>query len=108
MQKLFSLSFKPDQHPMPEDIASIAGKIPEIDTLIQRAAPQWPLSKIARIDLAVLRLAVWELFFDAKEPPKVIVDEAVELAKSYGNEKSGQFVNGALGALIETQKKEEA
>ena len=58
------------------------------------------LANIAKIDLAILRLAVWELKYESTEPAKVIIDEAVELAKSYGNEHSAQFINGALGAIL--------
>ena len=78
----------------------ILDALPEIDRKIQAAAPEWPIDKISKIDLAVLRLAVWELLFEAKEPPKVIIDEAVELSKSYGNEHSGKFVNGVLGTIV--------
>lgn len=78
----------------------ILEKLPDIDQKIQAAAPEWPIDKISKIDLAVLRLAVWELLFEAKEPPKVIIDEAVELSKSYGNEHSGKFVNGVLGTIV--------
>ena len=58
------------------------------------------LENIAKIDLAILRLATYELLIEKKEPPKVIIDEAVELAKTYGNEHSFQFVNGALGTIL--------
>lgn len=98
MQQLFSYSFT-DKH-TPEDIAPILEKLSEIDTRIARAAPEWPLTKISKVDLAILRLAVWELIYAQKEPPKVIIDEAVELAKSYGNEGSSKFVNGALGSIL--------
>jgi N utilization substance protein B len=72
----------------------------KIDKLIQKAAPQWPLARINRIDLAILRLAVYELTVAKKEPPKVIIDEAVELAKEFGSESSPGFVNGALGNIL--------
>ena len=105
MQHLFSYSFEPTDPP-PEDVAALIAAIGDIDKTIQSAAPQWPLSKISKVDLAILRLAVYELSYEHAAPPKVVIDEAVELAKSYGNEKSGQFVNGALGAVM--QKKETA
>lgn len=81
-----------------EDIIS---KINEIDNFIERSAPQFPPEKINKIDLAILRLAVFELMIEKKEPPKVIVDEAIELAKEYGGETSPAFINGALGKLVE-------
>lgn len=104
MQKLFSYSFDPEKTPH-ETVTPILTKLSHIDEAIEKAAPEWPLSKIAQIDLAILRLAVWELM-DGKEPPKVVIDEAVELAKSYGNEHSAKFINGALGSVLIRSKGE--
>lgn len=70
-----------------------------IDKIIQQAAPEFPVDKINKIDLAILRLAVYELEVEQKEPARVIIDEAIELAKEYGGETSPQFINGALGNL---------
>lgn len=72
----------------------------KIDLLIESAAPQFPVDKIAKIDVAILRLAIYELLYEKKEPEKVIIDEAVELAKEYGGEASPAFVNGVLGHII--------
>lgn len=69
----------------------------QIDNIIQQSAPEWPLEKLNRVDLAILRLAIFELI-KAEQPPKVIIDEAIELAKSYGASSSPRFINGALGA----------
>ncbi len=78
-----------------------------INQAISKAAPKWGLEKINRIDLAVLRLATWELFCRPKVPSKVIINEAIELAKEYGGETSSSFVNGVLGTIYkETTKKE--
>lgn len=71
-----------------------------IDENIQKAAPEFPVEKINKIDLAILRLAVFELLVEKKQPPKVIIDEAIELAKEYGGETSPSFINGALGNII--------
>lgn len=79
----------------------ILTKLDQIDKYIEKAAPQFPPDKINKIDLAVLRLAIYELKFEKSEPPKVIVDEAIELAKEYGGETSPAFINGALGNLVE-------
>lgn len=98
MQQLFSYSFD-ETHPH-EAIKHLLEHIPALDKRIAAAAPEWPLSKIAKIDLAILRLAVWELEYEKTQPEKVIIDEAVELAKSYGNEHSAKFINGALGAVL--------
>ncbi len=74
----------------------------KIDEMIAHAAPEWPIDKIAKIDLAILRLATFELTITKKEPPKVIIDEAIELAKEYGNESSSGFVNGVLGTILKS------
>ncbi len=98
VQKLFSHIFDSDQ--TPAEIAEILAHQVNIDTLISEAAPEWPLDKINRVDLAILRLATYELTITKKEPFKVVIDEAVELAKEFGAEGSPAFVNGALGAII--------
>jgi len=70
-----------------------------LDKWIEKAAPEFPVEKINKIDLAILRLSVYELLIEKIQPPKVIIDEAVELAKEYGGETSPAFVNGALGNI---------
>lgn len=72
----------------------------KIDEYIQKAAPQWPIEKINKVDLAILRLAVYELNISPSEPPKVIIDEAIELAKEFGSQTSSSFINGTLGTLL--------
>jgi N utilization substance protein B len=71
----------------------------EIDNNIRKFAPQWPLEQLSTIDRNILRLAIFEILFDNKVPVKVAVSEAVELAKTYGSESSGKFVNGVLGSV---------
>ena len=73
----------------------------EIDNIIEKAAPQWPLNQVAVVDRNVLRLGLYELLFGKREevPPKVAINEAIELAKSFGGESSGKFVNGVLGTV---------
>ena len=71
----------------------------EIDAKIQQAAPDFPVGKINKTDLAVLRLATYELLIEKKEPQNVIIDEAVELAKEFGNDTSPAFINGVLGSV---------
>lgn len=72
-----------------------------IDEIIGKAAPDWPMEKIAIVDRNVLRIGLAELLFGSKDevPPKVAINEAIELAKTFGGEKSGKFVNGVLGAV---------
>ncbi len=83
-----------------EEFDDIVKVISEIDKTIQENAPKWPLDKINRIDLSVLRYTFWELFYLKKNPPKVVIDEAVEIAKEYGTETSSSFINGVIGSAI--------
>lgn len=77
-----------------------------IDSVLQPIAPDWPLSQIARMDRVVLRIGAFELLYNQKAvPAKVAINEAVELAKSFGGENSSKFINGVLGTLIK-QKEE--
>jgi N utilization substance protein B len=71
----------------------------QIDTLIRRYAPEWPLDQIAIIDRNILRIAAYELLVDNSVPVKVAINEAVELAKTFGAESAPRFVNGVLGSL---------
>ena len=73
----------------------------KIDKIIGKAAPEWPVEQITSVDRAVLRLGLYELLFGSREevPPKVAINEAIELAKSFGGESSGKFVNGVLGTV---------
>lgn len=75
----------------------------QLDKTIQPIAPEWPLPQISRIDLAILRIALYELT-EMKDfaPPKVIINEAVELAKAFGSDNSSRFVNGVLGTAYRT------
>lgn len=75
--------------------------LPEINKIIEKCAPQWPLSQINIIDRNVLRIGVFELLFGNKDevPPKVAINEAIELAKNFSGETSGKFVNGVLGTI---------
>ncbi len=72
----------------------------EIDAVLRVAAPQWPLEQIAGVDRAILRLAVYELLHMPGMPPKVAINEAIDIAKEYGGEGSGRFVNGVLGHVM--------
>lgn len=100
MQQLFAHSFQAST--ADHSIEDILPRVSTLDGAIQDAAPEWPTDKIAKIDLAILRLAAHELIIEKKEPPKVIIDEAIELAKSYGNENSPKFVNGVLGTILKS------
>src|SRR3989344_7164145 len=73
----------------------------ELDKIITASAPQWPIDQISIVDRNVLRLGLYELIYGDKEavPPKVAINEAIELAKSFGGENSGKFINGVLGTV---------
>lgn len=98
-KSLFAGSFtsQPDH---PSRVDKIQANIKQIDDIIQKCAPEWPISQINRVDLAVLRQAVYELLIKTETPTKVIIDEAVEIAKRYGGKTSSSFVNGALASAI--------
>lgn len=99
-------------------ISGISAKREEIDAVIERAAPEWPLAKIALVDRNILRIGLFELLYgggsDGAEgavPPKVALNEAIELAKTFGGESSGRFVNGVLGSVyreLGSPRKDEA
>ena len=71
-----------------------------IDKIIEKAAPEWPLPQIAKVDLEILRISIFELYIARSVPPKVAIDEAVELAKQFGGENSSKFINGVLGTVV--------
>jgi transcription antitermination protein NusB len=105
VKTLFAETFTP-QPDHSDLVKSILAQKVKIDKLIEDAAPQWPVDKLNKIDLAVLRLAVYELEND-DTPPKVIIDEAVELAKEFGSESSSSFINGVLGTIYKDEGEEE-
>ncbi len=72
----------------------------KIDKIITDAAPEWGTDKVNKIDLAILRLATFELIFERTEPEKAIIDEAIELSKEFGSDSSSSFINGALGKIL--------
>jgi N utilization substance protein B len=98
VQELFSVTFH--TQPISADAKKIAEQQQSLDEKIQKAAPDFPIEKINKIDLAILRLATYELAVEQKEPKNVIIDEAVELAKEFGNDTSPAFVNGVLGHIV--------
>lgn len=111
MQALFAEGFSPDQIPeeLPgfETAQQILAEIAEIDPLLQEAAPERPIKDINKVDLAILRLIVFESRHK-KTPKKVLLNEAIELAKAYGTESSPAFVNAVLGHILlpDTEQKE--
>ncbi len=82
----------------------ITENIDEINKLIHKHAPLWPIEQIKLVDLQILKIAIFEGFIGKVTPPKVAIDEAIELAKEFGGQTSDKFVNGVLGALYEKEK----
>ncbi len=82
-------------------IKGILSKQTSLDNIIQQAAPQWPIDRISAIDRNILRIGIYELLFSDKDevPPKVAINEAIELAKAFGGENSGKFISGVLGSI---------
>ncbi len=80
----------------------------ELDGVLQPIAPEWPLAQIARIDRIVLRIGLYELTHEKDVPPKVVINEAVELAKAFGSENSSKFVNGVLGTALRQKEAADA
>lgn len=103
VQNLFAYMFTLNKQslPHPENTSlDIIQNIELIDKTISTHAVKFPIDKIAKMDLAILRLAVYELLIKPTEPKKVVINEAVELAKELGGEKSYSFINGVLGKLV--------
>lgn len=89
-------------------INGVISKLSDLDKIIEKAAPEWPIEQITIVDRNVLRIGLYELLYGNKEevPPKVAINEAIELAKTFGGESSGKFINGVLGTVYkEIEKK---
>ncbi len=84
-------------------VQGVFDKTAELDATLQPIAPEWPIDQIARIDKCILRMALYELNnMQGEVPPKVVINEAVELAKAFGSDNSSKFVNGVLGTAYRT------
>jgi N utilization substance protein B len=81
-------------------VAGVSSQAAQLDAALQPVAPEWPIDQIARMDRIVLRIGLYELENEADVPPKVVINEAVELAKAFGGDNSSKFVNGVLGTLL--------
>ena len=102
VRELFSYSFH--EQDVSEETKAIVKFQDELDKDISNSAPAWPIDKLNKIDLSILRLAVYELIH-SDTPPKVVIDEAVELAKEFGSETTPSFVNGVLGTIYKQSRK---
>lgn len=105
ISNLFALQFVPqtDSLPYPDDekTKGIINHQKEIDDLIKKHAPKFPIEKIAKTDLCILRLGIYELTIEKKLPHKVVINEAVELAKELSGEHSYGFINAVLGKVLQ-------
>lgn len=86
----------------------VTSQADKLDAQLQPVAPEWPIDQIARMDRLVLRIGLYELRNEADVPPKVVINEAVELAKAFGGDNSSKFVNGVLGTLLRQKEGEGA
>ena len=85
-------------------VKGVDSKQDEIDAVLQPIAPEWPIDQIARMDRIVLRIGTYELLHSSDAPPKVVINEAVELAKAFGGDNSSKFINGVLGTVLRQQE----
>src|SRR3972149_2150935 len=101
-----------EEMPLSDELAEFARqivfgvlpRIPDLDLMIAKYAPEWPLDQVAAIDRNILRMAFWEFAVQRETPLKVAINEAVELAKQFGSDSAPRFVNGVLGALAEREQ----
>ena len=100
IQEMYSLFFNPADPKHKKTLLVIEHR-EEINKLISEAAPKYTIDKISKVDVAILEVAIYELLFEKKEPVKVIINEAIEIAKEMSGEKSPGFVNAVLGKIIE-------
>ncbi|MBE6031839.1 MAG: transcription antitermination factor NusB [Clostridiales bacterium] len=89
----------PDTKHFEKLYAAVSEHLPEIDAAIEKASNNWKISRFGKVDLAIIRMAVAELLYLDKVPDSVSINEAVEIAKTFGGEESGRFVNGILGKI---------
>ncbi|MDQ3018692.1 MAG: transcription antitermination factor NusB [bacterium] len=88
-------------------VKGVIDNMEELDRIIVETAPEWPIEQITIIDRNVLRLGIFELMIAKNAPPKVAINEAVEMGKRFGGESTGKFVNGVLGTLYKTLEPED-
>ncbi len=93
-----------DQTFVEELVKGVDAHRTELDGVLQPVAPEWPIDQIARMDRVILRIGVYELLHGKGVPPKVVINEAIELAKSFGGENSSKFVNGVLGTVLRNKE----
>ena len=89
-------------------VKGITDKEVDLDKQLTPIAPDWPIDQIARMDRIILHIGMYELLFEKDTPPKVVINEAVELAKSFGGDNSSKFINGVLGTVLRSLEEPKA
>ncbi|MFH1946851.1 MAG: transcription antitermination factor NusB [Candidatus Magasanikbacteria bacterium] len=102
----FGVGIEDEQEYIEETINAIIENLPKIDKVITDYATNWPMDQINLIDRNILRIGIYELLLNDEIPAKVAINEAIEIAKTYGGQSSGKFVNGILGAIYKDINKE--
>ncbi|HEQ65347.1 MAG TPA: transcription antitermination factor NusB [bacterium] len=97
---------KYDKQLLDKILEGVREEKPTVRKLIEKHAPKWPIDKIQKIDLAILEIAIFEGFIGKITPPKVAIDEGIELAKEFSGEQSAKFINGVLGGIFESYAEE--
>lgn len=100
IEKFASNTTKEDRQYIVDSVRGVIKKSTYIDKLIEKTAPEWPIDQITMVDRNVLRLGIYELKYAEDIPPKVAINEAIELGKAFGGKSSGKFVNGVLGTIF--------
>lgn len=96
----FEETLKADKDMIMNRFKSVTEVLPQIDEKINEAAKGWSTDRIGKVELSILRLAIYEMHYDEDVPIGVAINEAVELAKKYGQEESSAFINGILAKLV--------
>ena len=104
-RRLSEESFQPSAEAFSRNlVVGVLANRDKFDETIARFAPSWPIIQMAVVDRNILRMAIYEMTVGGETPPKVAINEAVELAKVFGSESSPKFVNGVLGSVMKTAK----
>ncbi|MBW1776550.1 MAG: transcription antitermination factor NusB [Deltaproteobacteria bacterium] len=109
--KMYLKHFPPPEHArafFQDLVHGVMKALPEIDALIESASDNWKLSRMSGVDRNAMRVAVYELLYREDIPPKVAINEAIDVGKRYGNQESGAFINGILDTIHLKLKKEQA
>jgi len=88
-------------------VDGVESNVEKLDNIIKEKAPEWPIDQINPVNLSILRLALWEGFIEKLTPPKVVINEAIEMAKQLSSEADGAFINGVLGNIYNDIKHQE-